>query len=88
MTRTVTHTVTLPGSEAPESEGEEEGGEERGEEDEPGSTSHEGDVQFCSEHECIGDFEGEDGYVVECSDGTYSHAGGISGACSDHGGEA
>jgi hypothetical protein len=25
---------------------------------------------------------------VECADGTYSHAGGISGACSDHGGES
>jgi len=27
-------------------------------------------------------------YLVECEDGTYSHAGGISGACSDHGGES
>jgi hypothetical protein len=25
---------------------------------------------------------------VECSDGKWSHSGGISGACSDHGGEA
>lgn len=54
----------------------------------PGSYSHAEDSRFCSEHECIGDFKGEGGYVVECSDGTYSHAGGISGACSDHGGES
>jgi hypothetical protein len=58
-----------------------------GGEDEVGSYSHTGDEEFCNMHECIGDFEGEDGYVVECSDGSYSHAGGISGACSDHGGE-
>ncbi len=57
-------------------------------EDEVGSTSHAGDTKFCEEHHCIGEFTTEDGTVVECSDGTYSHAGGISGACSDHGGEA
>lgn len=62
------------------------GGESSGP-DEVGSYSHEGDQEFCEQNECIGDFEGEGGYVVECEDGTYSHAGGISGACSDHGGE-
>jgi hypothetical protein len=56
-------------------------------EDEVGSYSHAGDQTFCEEHECIGRFEQEPGYVVECSDGTFSHSGGISGACSDHGGE-
>lgn len=56
--------------------------------DEVGSYSHEGDQEFCEENQCIGGFDGEDGYVVECEDGTYSHAGGISGACSDHGGES
>ena len=56
-------------------------------EDEVGSYSHAGDGSFCNSHECIGEFEGEDGYVVECTDGTYSHSGGKSGACSDHGGE-
>jgi hypothetical protein len=61
------------------------GGESAGE-DEIGSYSHASDEAFCREHECIGDFEGEDGYVVECEDGSYSHAGGKSGACSDHGG--
>jgi hypothetical protein len=63
-------------------------GEGGGGEDEVGSRSHTGDHQFCEEHECIGDFEGEEGTVVECTDGSYSHAGGISGACSDHGGES
>jgi hypothetical protein len=56
-------------------------------EDEAGSYSHASDESFCQEHECIGEFESEDGYVVECADGSYSHAGGKSGACSDHGGE-
>jgi hypothetical protein len=55
--------------------------------DQLGSYSHEGDQSFCEEHQCIGDFESEPGYVVECADGTYSHSGGISGACSHHGGE-
>lgn len=63
------------------------GSESEGGEDEIGSYTHAGDAEFCNLHECIGDFEGEDGYVVECEDGSYSHAGGISGACSDHGGE-
>lgn len=54
----------------------------------PGSYNHAEDSRFCSEHQCIGDFTGEDGYVVECSDGSYSHAGGISGVCSHHGGES
>lgn len=71
------------GSEPEESEGD--GGEA---EDEVGSASHATDATFCSEHECIGNFTTEDGTIVKCSDGTYSHAGGISGACSDHGGEA
>lgn len=61
---------------------------ESGGTDEVGSASHAGDQQFCEEHTCIGDFTAEPGTVVACSDGTYSHSGGISGACSDHGGEA
>lgn len=59
-----------------------------GAEDQVGSYSHAGDEGFCQEHDCIGEFESEDGYVVKCTDGSYSHAGGKSGACSDHGGEA
>jgi hypothetical protein len=45
----------------------------------------------CDGHPCIGDWQkeaAEGGTVVQCSDGTWSHAGGLSGACSDHGGEA
>ena len=88
-------TETPPSHEAPESEGEEAeetepeepSGGGSSEEDEVGSSSHATDAQFCSEHECIGSFETEGGTIVECSDGTYSHAGGISGACSHHGGE-
>lgn len=79
---TVTTTTTAPAAapgESPPEEAESEG---------PGSYSHAEDASFCSEHECIGDFEGEGGYVVECADGSFSHAGGISGACSDHGGES
>lgn len=52
-----------------------------------GSSSHAGDAQFCTAHQCIGNFQGEGGTIVQCSDGTYSHAGGISGSCSHHGGE-
>jgi hypothetical protein len=46
---------------------------------------HSNDKSFCSTHECIGKYGEEPGTVVECSDGTYSHAGGIQGACSHHG---
>lgn len=51
-----------------------------------GSYSHSDDAGFCSAHDCIGSFDTEPGYIVECADGTYSHAGGISGSCSRHGG--
>lgn len=56
------------------------------EEDEIGSASHSGDTLFCEEHRCEGEFTTEDGTVAECGDGSYSHAGGIEGACSYHGG--
>jgi hypothetical protein len=49
--------------------------------------NHSEDESFCSTHACIGEYEKEPGTVVECADGTYSHAGGIQGACSHHGGE-
>jgi hypothetical protein len=44
----------------------------------------------CDGHPCIGDWSkeaAEGGTVAQCVDGTWSHAGGISGACSHHGGE-
>jgi hypothetical protein len=42
---------------------------------------------FCSTHDCIGDWQNPSGYIVQCADGTWSHSGGESGACSWHGGE-
>lgn len=45
----------------------------------------------CDGNPCIGDWQREaagGGTVVQCSDGAWSHAGGLSGACSGHGGEA
>ena len=54
----------------------------------PGSYSHAGDAAFCSTHACIANFPNGNGYVVQCTDGTWSHSGGLSGACSDHGGES
>jgi hypothetical protein len=41
---------------------------------------------FCATHDCIPNFENGSGYVVQCEDGTWSHSGGIQGACSWHGG--
>jgi hypothetical protein len=76
-----------PSESSKPSEGEASGGSS-GEKDEVGSSSHATDSEFCNEHTCIGSFESEGGTIVECSDGTYSHAGGISGSCSHHGGEA
>ena len=44
---------------------------------------------FCSFFNCIPSFwMFTNGYVVQCVDGTYSHSGGVSGACSSHGGES
>jgi hypothetical protein len=54
----------------------------------PGSSASGGP---CDGNPCIGDWQkeaAEGGSVVQCNDGTWSHAGGISGACSDHGGES
>jgi hypothetical protein len=79
-TTTVTHTQTVTAPEPPTTATIEREG--------VGSSSHAEDSHFCSEHECIGNFQEEEGTVVKCSDGSYSHAGGISGACSHHGGES
>lgn len=54
----------------------------------PGSYAHAGDAAFCSNHQCISNFPNGNGYVVQCADSTWSHSGGLSGACSDHGGES
>jgi hypothetical protein len=42
---------------------------------------------FCSYFSCIASFwQSTNGWVVECNDTKYSHSGGVSGACSTHGG--
>ncbi len=43
-------------------------------------------ANVCSYFSCIASFWNGNGYVVECLDTTYSKSGGISGACSTHGG--
>lgn len=54
----------------------------------PGSFSHVTDAQFCSTHACIENFPNGNGFIIQCADGDWSHSGGVSGACSDHGGES
>ena len=54
----------------------------------PGSSSHATDAQFCSTHSCIPSFPNGNGTIVQCADSEWSHSGGLSGACSDHGGES
>jgi hypothetical protein len=46
----------------------------------------EDDPGFCDTHDCIPNFDNGNGSIVQCADGTYSHSGGIQGACSHHGG--
>ncbi|MFL6136555.1 MAG: hypothetical protein ACJ74O_02000 [Frankiaceae bacterium] len=41
----------------------------------------------CGYFDCIDYFDNGVGYMIECSDGTYSMSGGRSGRCSHHGGE-
>jgi hypothetical protein len=55
--------------------------------EQPGSYSHATDNAFCSTHNCIANFPHGSGSIVRCADGTWSHSGGLPGACSDHGGE-
>lgn len=44
-------------------------------------------AETCSYFNCIASFSKGHGYMIECNDGTYSMSGGISGACSSHGGK-
>lgn len=44
------------------------------------------DSGFCATHDCIPNYPNGNGTTVQCQDGTYSHSGGIQGACSHHGG--
>jgi hypothetical protein len=41
---------------------------------------------FCSTHRCIANFDNGRGSIVQCADGEWSHSGGLSGACTGHGG--
>lgn len=44
-------------------------------------------ASFCDVFDCIPSFwDSTNGYVMQCSDLTYSHSGGRSGSCSHHGG--
>jgi hypothetical protein len=56
----------------------------------PGKLIYTPPSNFCGYFNCISSFWGaddpDDGYVVECSDSTFSQSGGESGACSYHGG--
>ena len=54
----------------------------------PGNYIYNPPTNFCGYFNCITSFwQSTNGYVDECNDGTYSHSGGVSGACSKHGGE-
>ncbi len=53
----------------------------------PGNYIYSPPGNFCSYFNCIPSFwTHTNGYVEECSDGTYSHSGGVQGSCSYHGG--
>jgi hypothetical protein len=45
-------------------------------------------ADFCSYFGCIGNFGNSAGYVMQCRDGLFSTAGGRSGSCSGHSGNA
>lgn len=51
------------------------------------SSSSSSSSAFCATHACIPNFDDGQGSIVQCADGSYSHSGGIQGACSHHGGE-
>ena len=54
----------------------------------PGNLIYSPPENFCDYFHCITSFwKSTNGYVDECNDGTYSHSGGRSGACSKHGKE-
>ena len=52
----------------------------------PGNLIYSPNGAFCSYFSCLSTFwTANNGYVVECSDGEYSHRGGVRGACSRNG---
>ncbi len=52
----------------------------------PGVLIYSPPASICSYIACIANFWNGSGYVIECSDGTFSKSGGIRGSCSHHGG--
>jgi hypothetical protein len=53
----------------------------------PGTRITKPPAALCDYFPCIASFWGNTkGYVIECKDGMFSHAGGRPGACSSHGG--
>jgi len=53
----------------------------------PGRLIYNPPADFCAYFDCIASFwVSTNGYVVQCSDLTFSHSGGRSGVCSHHGG--
>jgi hypothetical protein len=54
--------------------------------DDASPPSYDGGADFCDTHDCIPNYPNGNGSTVQCMDGTYSHSGGIQGACSHHGG--
>ena len=51
----------------------------------PSPTAGTGTDDFCTTHDCIPNYPNGTS-TVRCSDGSFSHSGGIQGACSHHGG--
>jgi hypothetical protein len=52
----------------------------------PSPAAGTGTDDFCATHDCIPNYPDGNGSTVQCSDGSFSHSGGIQGACSHHGG--
>lgn len=52
----------------------------------PGNLIYSPPSNFCSYFACIANFPNGKGYVMECQDAKFSKSGGISGSCSQHGG--
>lgn len=54
----------------------------------PGNLIYNPPGTFCNYFNCIPNFwKSTNGYVAECNDQTFSHSGGVQGACSHHRGE-
>jgi hypothetical protein len=52
----------------------------------PAPPADTGSEDFCTTHDCIPNYPNGNGSTVQCADGSFSHSGGIQGACSHHGG--